>query len=107
MQQLFDQFSEYIITGVIGLLGTLAGWWAGKRKTTAETEVVETDVIKSIRELYGNLVEDMKSTIDELKHTREQVEKLSKEIVILRDSVYTLEKDLDDCRKGITTIQNK
>jgi predicted nucleic acid-binding Zn-ribbon protein len=49
----------------------------------------------------------MKSTIDELKHTREQVEKLSKEIVTLRDSVHTLEKDLDDCRKGINITQKK
>jgi len=51
MVQIFEEFKEYIITGVISLLTAIAGWWAGKRKTTAETEVVETDVIKSIREL--------------------------------------------------------
>lgn len=104
MVQIFEEFKEYIITGIISLVTGIAGWWAAKRKTTAETEVVETDVIKSIRELYGNLVEDMKSTIDELRHTREQVESLSNEVVTLRRHVNNLEKDLDDCRKGFNEI---
>ena len=99
MVQLFEEFKEYIITGFIGLLGTLAGWWAGKRKTTAETEVVETDVIKSIRELYGGLVEDIKTTIEDLKQAKEKISLLSAEIDGLRDTVHKLENDLEDCRK--------
>ena len=106
MVQIFEEFKEYIITGLISLLTAVAGWWAGKRKTTAETEVVETDVIKSIRELYGGLVEDVKSTIEELRQAKTQIGLLSKEIDKLRNTVYVLEQDLDDCRNGVP-IGNK
>ncbi len=106
MVQIFEEFKEYIITGVISLLTAIAGWWAGKRKTTAETEVVETDVIKSIRELYGGLVEDVKATIEELRQAKTQIGLLSKEIDKLRNTVYVLEQDLDDCRNGVP-IGNK
>ena len=102
MVQIFEEFKEYIITGLISLLTAIAGWWAGNRKSTAETEVVETDVIKSIRELYTGLVEDMKTTVEELKDTKKQLHDLSAEIDTLRDNVSVLEKDLEDCRKGIT-----
>jgi len=106
MVQIFEEFKEYIITGLISLLTGVAGWWAGKRKTTAETEVVETDVIKSIRELYGGLVEDVKATIEELRQAKTQIGLLSKEIDKLRNTVYVLEQDLDDCRNGVP-IGNK
>lgn len=106
MVQIFEEFKEYIITGLISLLTAVAGWWAGKRKTTAETEVVETDVIKSIRELYGGLVEDVKATIEELRQAKTQIGLLSKEIDKLRNTVYVLEQDLDDCRNGVP-IGNK
>ena len=106
MVQIFEEFKEYIITGVISLLTAIAGWWAGKRKTTAETEVVETDVIKSIRELYGGLVEDVKATIEELRQAKTQIGLLSKEIDKLRNTVYVLEQDLEDCRNGVP-IGNK
>jgi len=106
MVQIFEEFKEYIITGLISLLTAVAGWWAGKRKTTAETEVVETDVIKSIRELYGGLVEDVKATIEELRQAKTQIGLLSKEIDKLRNKVCVLEQDLDDCRNGVP-IGNK
>ena len=106
MVQIFEEFKEYIITGLISLLTAVAGWWAGKRKTTAETEVVETDVIKSIRELYGGLVEDVKATIEELRQAKTQIGLLSKEIDKLRNTVYVLEQDLEDCRNGVP-IGNK
>lgn len=106
MVQIFEEFKEYIITGLISLLTAIAGWWAGNRKSTAETEVVETDVIKSIRELYGGLVEDVKATIEELRQAKTQIGLLSKEIDKLRNTVYVLEQDLDDCRNGVP-IGNK
>lgn len=106
MVQIFEEFKEYIITGLISLLTAVAGWWAGNRKSTAETEVVETDVIKSIRELYGGLVEDVKATIEELRQAKTQIGLLSKEIDKLRNTVYVLEQDLEDCRNGVP-IGNK
>ena len=102
MVQIFEEFKEYIVNGIVALVGAVGGYFLNKRKDTAEVEVTETDVIKSIRELYTGLVEDMKTTVEELKATKKQLHDLSAEIDTLRDNVSVLEKDLEDCRKGIT-----
>lgn len=107
MVQIFEEFKEYIVNGTIALIGGIIGYFANKRKDTAEVEVTETDVIKSIRELYTGLVDDMKTTVEELKDTKKQLHDLSAEIDTLRDNVSVLEKDLEDCRKGITDGNNR
>lgn len=102
MTQLFDEFKEYIITGVISFITGVIAYIQGKRKSTAETEIVETDVVKSIRELYAGLVEDMKSTIQDLKDAREKLDLITKEMVTLRSDLKLLEKELEDCRNNKT-----
>lgn len=104
--EIFGEFKEYIINGIIGLLGAIGGYFLNKRKDTAEVEVTETDVIKSIRELYTNLVDDMKSTIQDLKNAKEQLELLSKETTTLRNNLVKLEKDLEDCRNSLQKTSN-
>lgn len=107
MVQIFEEFKEYIINGIVALVGAVGGYFLNKRKDTAEVEVTETDVIKSIRELYTGLVDDMKTTVEDLKATRKQVQELSTEIELLRDNVSGLEKDLDDCRSGIINANSR
>jgi len=107
MVQIFEEFKEYIINGIVALVGAVGGYFLNKRKDTAEVEVTETDVIKSIRELYTGLVDDMKTTVEDLKVTRKQVQELSTEIELLRDNVSGLEKDLDDCRSDIINVNSR
>ncbi len=101
MYQLFEDLKEYIATAVISLITGIIAYMQGQRKSTAETEVIETDVVKSIRELYGGLVEDMKTTVQDLKEAKELLDLLNKEIMLLRSHVQTLEKDLADCRANL------
>lgn len=101
MFQILKEFKELVITSVISLITGIIAFFAGKRKNTADIEITETDVIKSIRELYTGLVEDMKLTVDELKLTKTKVLELSSEIDSLRTKVGSLEKDLEDCRKNL------
>ena len=101
MFQILEEFKELVITSVISLITGIIAFFAGKRKSTADVEITETDVIKSIRELYTGLVEDMKLTVDELKLTKTKVLELSSEIDSLRTNVGSLEKELEDCRKNL------
>ena len=106
MVQIFEEFKEYIVNGIVALVGAVGGYFLNKRKDTAEVEVTETDVIKSIRELYTNLVDDMKSTIQDLKNAKEHLELLSKETTTLRNNLAKLEKDLQDCRDNLQKTSN-
>jgi len=99
MVQILEEFKEYIITGVISAITALFAYFMGQRKSKAETEVVETDVVKNIRELYGNLVSDLKDVVIELRETKKQVVALSTEVNILRHTAQELEKELEACRK--------
>ena len=94
--QILEEFKELVITSVISLITGIIAFFAGKRKSTADIEITETDVIKSIRELYTGLVEDMKLTVDELKLTKTKVLELSSEIDSLRTNVGSLEKDYEE-----------
>ena len=94
MIQLLEEFKEYIITCLISFVTGVVAYFQGKRKSTAETEVTETDVIKSIRELYTNLVEDMASIVEESRQLKEQMKELTKQVKIL-------EQELSDCKAGI------
>lgn len=108
MLQVLDEFKEVIITGILSFLSAIVAFFAGKRKQVAETRQAEADVVRSIQDLYGGLVENIKLTAEESKHIREELAETRKnmgalyeEVSILRNHIRMLEKELDDCRNSI------
>lgn len=120
MWALLEEFKEFLITAVISGITAAFAYFMGKRKSTAETEVVETDVVRNIRELYGNLVSDLKDMVLELRENKKQlaaltletdelrktsreselnVKGLSAEVDVLRKTSRSLEVELENCRK--------
>lgn len=90
MYQIFEELKEYIIP----IVSSILAYVLGRRKTTAEVELAEADVIKSAREIYTNLVEDVKNTV--LKCSE-----LATEVEDLKVLIQNLHQELDDCRKNL------
>jgi hypothetical protein len=116
MQQLFDEFKEYIITGVISLITGLIAYFQGKRTKEAETKQAEGAALETIQLVYDKFVSDTKARLDEqhleitqMKEERvKEKEERTKEVKSLREKIKTLvdhvsqlQIDLDDCRKNI------
>lgn len=108
MYQLFDEFKEVIITAIISGASAVFAFFAGKKRQVAETRQVEADVVRSIQELYGGLVEDLKLTSEESRRTREELidtrknmVALDNEVSQLRKDIASMESELEECRKQL------
>ncbi len=116
MQQLLEEFKEYIITGVISLITGAIAYFQGKRTKEAETKQAEGTALETIQLVYDKFAQDTKYRLDEqhaeitlMKEERvKEKEERSKEVISLREKikglmehVAQLQIDLDDCRKNI------
>lgn len=90
-----NEYGSYIISGVISAITGIVAFFAGRRQSLAEVKLVESDVAMKASEIYNTLVMDLGNIVDEVKELRLVVEDLTSKARIL-------EKELDDCRNGIT-----
>lgn len=101
---MIDILSEYIGEAIVGGISAFTAWYFTKRRDTAETRVIEADAIANMQAVYDKFVSDMKSRNEEIV---KELEGLTHEVKDLRNTVQTLEQDLEDCRKGISRMNKK
>lgn len=93
--------SEYIGEAIVGGISALTAWYFTKRRDTAETRVIEADAIANMQTVYDHFVADTKNKIEELVA---EIAKLTAQVRDLSVEIKLLEKDLDDCRKGVHSV---
>ena len=67
---------EILSNFIIGLVGTLAGYFFGQRKNNAETDSIVIENVKEILSVYSQTIQDLKSEIMELKDKIDEYEKI-------------------------------
>lgn len=67
---------DIVTNFIIGLVGTLAGYFFGMRRDNAETDSVVIKNVKEILEVYSTTIQDLKDEITELKNKIDEYEKL-------------------------------
>lgn len=80
---------EYLIQAVLTLVGTIAGYVWGTRKSNAETDTIIIQNVKQILEVYSETIQDLKEEIGQLKDKIDGYEK----------QIECLNKELHDFRK--------
>jgi len=58
---------EILSNFIIGLVGTLAGYFFGQRKNNAETDSIVIENVKEILSVYSQTIQDLKEEITSLK----------------------------------------
>jgi hypothetical protein len=123
MVQIFEEFKDYIITGIISIITGSWAYFQGKRTKEAETKQAEGSALETIQLVYDKFAQDTKARLDEqhyeilkMKEDRaaEKQEVLKEkdardqEVKILKDKIKSLiehvaqlQLDLEDCRKSI------
>jgi predicted RNase H-like nuclease (RuvC/YqgF family) len=83
---------EILSNFVIGLVGTLAGYFFGQRKNNAETDSIVIENVKEILAVYSQTIQDLKYEILELKDKIDEYEKI----------IDKLKSELHEFRKEMT-----
>jgi predicted RNase H-like nuclease (RuvC/YqgF family) len=82
---------EYLIQGILTLIGTLAGYVWGSRKNNAEADTLIIKNVKDILEVYSGTIQDLKKEISELKDKidgyEKQIECLNRELTEFRNEM--------------------
>jgi len=77
-----DQF-ELLLGAVSGLFGGAFGWLIGRKKDKAETGSIELANIRTVLQIHKEELEDLRKNLsgtrDELKHCRQEMEKVLNE----------------------------
>lgn len=83
------------IIGIISpILTAIAGWFAGRRKNTAEASLLEVEGISAIRTFYEDALNNMK----------EQLQYYIKLTESNRAEIETNRKEVNELRKLVTTL---
>lgn len=104
MAELIREYLGEIIAGVFGIAGTFWAYVTGRKRTDAETEQIKSGALQGIQAVYDKFVIDTSNKMDEFV---KEITHLTVEVKDLRNIVHNLEKDLDDCRKGINKMTSK
>ena len=96
MIQIFEEFKDYIATGIISIVTGLFSFFAGKRMSDAEVQKAEGSALETIQSVYDKFAADTRGKITELSS---EIKILTDKVKDLSGHVIDLEKDLEDCRK--------
>lgn len=96
-----DFISNFAGEIIVGGVTSFTTYIFTKRRDNAETRVIEADAVSQMQLAYDKFVTDMRSSNEELS---KEVGLLKTEVKGLRQTVRNLEQDLEDCRKGISTM---
>lgn len=102
MSELLREYFLEILGAIAAAGATFWAYVTGRKRAEAETEQIKSGALQGIQSVYDKFVTDTKSKIEELIT---EIESLTHEVKDLRITVGTLEKDLDDCRKGISKLK--
>ena len=73
--------SEELITGAVATaVGSMLSYIIGKRKSKAETAILEIEAVNKVAAIWRGLAEGLKTEVDELKKEVEQLVEENKEL---------------------------
>ena len=97
MDSEFTYWLPTIITGIIGLLTTIAGswsaWYFARQKYDVQVESGQLENTEKNLEIYQRMLDDL----DKRRMTREA--ELEKKISDLQSEVIRLSREVEECRK--------
>ncbi len=96
---MWEIVKEYLSEGLIAALTGIVTYFVGKRQANAEVKKTEGDALKTVQEVYDKFSSDMMAKYVEL---RAEVVTLTEDLGKLRKNQLQLERELADCRKGIS-----
>lgn len=98
--------NETIIVAVVGLVSSLATWWAARRKTRAEVQMSELDNVEKSLKYYRDIVDDLgnklREATSELYKTSNLHREAIDELTAAKKVIINLEQRLEQL-----ALQNK
>lgn len=98
--------NETIIVTVVGLVSSLATWWAARRKTKAEVQMSELDNVEKSLKYYRDIVDDLgnklREATNELYKTSNLHREAIDELTAAKKVIIKLEQKLEQL-----ALQNK
>lgn len=98
--------NETIIVAVVGLVSSLATWWAARRKTRAEVQMSELDNVEKSLKYYRDIVDDLgnklREATSELYKTSNLHREAIDELTAAKKVIINLEERLEQL-----ALQNK
>ena len=100
------KFDEYTgIIGVIsGIIGSVWGWFAGRKKERASYKESEVNVGVCVQKLYDGLVEDMEHRFQAMK---KEILELKQEIALWKQKYTRLSKEFQIYKKNQAARKNR
>ena len=106
--------TETIITGVIGLIGSLLTFYVGKRKSNAEARKSEISNEMSMHDLYSDslkkmhdLMETYTSTFNKNQELQKENSRLSSKIELLTEEIAELRKEIREMKADERVLSSK
>ncbi len=96
---MWEFIKEYLSEGLIAALTGIVTYIVGRRQANAEIKKTEGDALKTVQEVYDKFSSDMMAKYVEL---RAEVVSLTEDLKKLRSNQIQIERELADCRKGIS-----
>lgn len=98
--------NETIVVTMVGLVSSLATWWAARRKSKAEVQSSELDNVEKSLKYYRNIVDDLgvklREATSELHKTSNLHREAIDELIAAKQVIIGLEQRLEKL-----ALQNK
>lgn len=82
---------EFIVNAIIAFVSSLAGYFFGSRKSSAETDGIVIENVKEILGVYNSTISDLKAEIAEL---REKIDRYERHIENLQQELSAFRSEM-------------